>query len=100
MMRHAPGLPASPPVRYILGVAKARCSPPAGPLWTDEPLRCGGPLRTAAPWAREDLHVGLRMQPPNEEFFTLFGEAGSNIVESVAIPLGARSGSVIAAVAA
>jgi hypothetical protein len=26
------------------------------------------------------------MQPPNEEFFTLFSEAGSNIVESVAIP--------------
>ena len=43
--------------------------------------------------------VGLRMQPPNEEFFTLFSEAGSNIVESVAIPLAARSGSVIAAVA-
>jgi hypothetical protein len=39
------------------------------------------------------------MQPPNEEFFTLFSEAGSNIVESVAIPLAARSGSVIAAVA-
>ena len=43
--------------------------------------------------------VGLRMQPPNEECFTLFSEAGSNIVESVAIPLVARSGSVIAAVA-
>jgi hypothetical protein len=40
-----------------------------------------------------------RMQPANEEFFTLFSEAGSNIVESVAIPLAARSGSVIAAVA-
>jgi hypothetical protein len=39
------------------------------------------------------------MQPPNEELFTPFSEAGSNIVESVAIPLAARSGSVIAAVA-
>jgi hypothetical protein len=43
--------------------------------------------------------VGLRMQPPNDEFFTPFSEAGSNIVESVAMPLAARSGSVIAAVA-
>ena len=42
--------------------------------------------------------VGLRMQP-NEEFFTRFSEAGSNIVERVAIRLGARSGSVIAAAA-
>jgi hypothetical protein len=32
------------------------------------------------------------MQPPNEEFFTLFSEAGSNIVESVAIHLVPRSG--------
>jgi hypothetical protein len=39
------------------------------------------------------------MRPPNEEFFTRFSEAGSNIVERVAIPLAARSGSVIAAVA-
>jgi hypothetical protein len=39
------------------------------------------------------------MQPPNEEFFTLFSEAGSNLVENVALPLAARSGSVIAAVA-
>jgi hypothetical protein len=44
--------------------------------------------------------VGLRMQPPDEEFFTLVSEAGSNLVESVAIPLAARSGAVIAAVAA
>ena len=44
--------------------------------------------------------VGLRMQPPNEEFFTVFSEAGSNIVERVAIPLAARPGSVMAAVAA
>ena len=29
MMRPAPGLPASPLVRYILGVAKRGCSPPA-----------------------------------------------------------------------
>jgi hypothetical protein len=26
------------------------------------------------------------MQPPNEEFFTLFSEAGSNIVERPAVP--------------
>ena len=41
--------------------------------------------------------AGQRMQPPNEEFFTLFSEAGSNIVERAAIPLTARSGSVLAA---
>jgi hypothetical protein len=33
--------------------------------------------------------VGQRMQPPNEEFFTLFSEARSDIVERVAIPLAA-----------
>jgi hypothetical protein len=43
--------------------------------------------------------VGLRMQPPKRGVLPLFSEAGSNIVESVAIPLAARSGSVIAAVA-
>jgi hypothetical protein len=37
------------------------------------------------------------MRPPNEEFFTLFSEARSDIVERVAIPLAARSGSVFAA---
>ena len=45
------------------------------------------------------ISVGQRMQPPNEEFFTLFSETHSDIVERVAIPLAARSGSVIAAVA-
>ena len=29
--------------------------------------------------------MGLRMQPRNEEFFTLFSKAGSNVVESAAI---------------
>ena len=29
--------------------------------------------------------MGLRMQPRNEKFFTLFGKAGSNVVESAAI---------------
>ena len=29
--------------------------------------------------------MGLRMQPRNEKFFTRFGKAGSNVVESVAI---------------
>jgi hypothetical protein len=29
--------------------------------------------------------MGLRMQPRHETFVTLFGKAGSNIVESVAI---------------
>jgi hypothetical protein len=55
-------------------------------MWTDEPLRCGGPLRTAAPWAREDFSSAYEFSRENEEFFTLFSEAGSNIVESVAIP--------------
>ena len=27
------------------------------------------------------------MQPPNEEFFTPFSKAGSNVVESAAIPM-------------
>jgi hypothetical protein len=31
--------------------------------------------------------MGLRMQPPHETFVTLFGKAGSNIVESVTILL-------------
>jgi hypothetical protein len=29
--------------------------------------------------------MGLRMQPRNERFFTLFSKAGSNVVESAAI---------------
>lgn len=29
--------------------------------------------------------MGLRMQPWNEKFFTLFRKAGSNVVESAAI---------------
>ena len=32
--------------------------------------------------------MGLRMQPRNEKFFSLFGKAGSNVVESAAIPMG------------
>src|SRR6266542_3318364 len=32
--------------------------------------------------------VGLRMQPRNEKFFTLFSKAGSNVVESAAILIG------------
>ena len=39
------------------------------------------------------------MQPPNEAFFTLFDEAGWNVVESVAPPPAARAGSVSAAAA-
>jgi hypothetical protein len=40
----------------------------------------------AAPWAHADPPFGTRLRRPSEEFF-LFGKAGSNIVESVAIPL-------------
>jgi uncharacterized protein Yka (UPF0111/DUF47 family) len=29
--------------------------------------------------------VGLRMQPRNKKFFSLFSKAGSNVVESAAI---------------
>jgi uncharacterized protein Yka (UPF0111/DUF47 family) len=29
--------------------------------------------------------MGLRMQPRNEKFFTLFSKAGSNVVQSAAI---------------
>ncbi len=32
--------------------------------------------------------MGLRMQPRNEKFFTLFSKAGSNVVESAANCLG------------
>ncbi len=32
--------------------------------------------------------MGLRMQPRNEKFFTLFSKAGSNVVESAAILIG------------
>jgi hypothetical protein len=62
-------------------------------VWTVKPFakrRRGSHGGTVAPGR---FPVGLRMQPPNEEFFTLFSEAGSNIVESVAIPLAGRSGS-------
>jgi hypothetical protein len=37
------------------------------------------------------------MQSPNEELFTLFSQARSDIVERVAIPRVARAGSVLAA---
>jgi len=40
-----------------------------------------------------------RQRGGNEKLFTLFSEAGSNIVERVAIPLAARFGSAIAAAA-
>ena len=84
----------------MLGVEGRGCySPFACPLWKDKPFakrRRGAHGGTVGPGRSP---VGLRMGPPNEEFFTLFSEAGSNIVESVAIPLAARSGSVIAAVA-
>jgi hypothetical protein len=49
------------------------------------PLGSGGAARTAAPRSQEALPSALRMQPPHEEFLTLFSEAGSNIVESAAI---------------
>jgi hypothetical protein len=71
----------------MLGVARREYSPFACPLWTDEPLvkRRRGPHGGTAGPGRSP--VGLPMQPPNEEFFTLFSEAGSSIVESLAIPL-------------
>jgi hypothetical protein len=31
--------------------------------------------------------MGLQMQPRNEKLFTLFSRAGSNVVESAAIPM-------------
>jgi len=81
----------------MLGVARRGYSPFACPLWTDKPLvkrRRGARGGTVGPGRSP---VGQRMQPPNEEFFTLFSEARSDIVERVAIPLAARSGSVLAA---
>jgi hypothetical protein len=83
----------------MLGVAGRGYSPFACPLWTDKPFakrRHGAHGGTVGPGRSP---VGLRMQPPNEEFFTRFSEARSDIVECVAILLAVRSGSGIAAVA-
>jgi hypothetical protein len=60
--------------RGVLSFAKRRRGPHGG---------IAGPGRSP---------VGLRIQPPNEEFFTLSSEARSNIVERVAIPLAAHHG--------
>ena len=50
---------------------------------------------------REPRKLACRptMQPTNEEPFTVFRGAGSNIVERAAIPLAARCGFVTVAVA-
>jgi hypothetical protein len=55
------------------------------PLWTDNLLAKRRAPGTAVPPGPGGLPVGLRMQPRNEKFFTLFGKAGSNVVESAAI---------------
>jgi len=47
-------------------------------------LRSGGAAHTAVP-STQGIFRGLRMQPWNEKFFTLFSKAGSNGVESAAI---------------
>jgi hypothetical protein len=68
-MRHDSGLAASPPVRHILGVEGRGYSPFACPLWMDKPFakrRRGAHAGTVGPGRSP---VGLRMQPPNEEFF-------------------------------
>ena len=65
-MRHDSGLAASPPVRHILGVERGgEPSFFACPLW-DRQVACE-PQRgcTSAP---EESPVGLRTQPPNEDF--------------------------------
>jgi hypothetical protein len=79
----------------MLGVARRGYSPFACPLWTDKPLvkRRRGAHGGTVGSGRSP--AGLRMQPPNEEFFTLFSEAGSNIVESAAIPLAAHHGAEV-----
>ena len=43
IMRHDPGLAASPPVRDILKVGRSKALLFACPLWTDQPLRSGPP---------------------------------------------------------
>jgi hypothetical protein len=88
-MRHDSGLAASPPVRDTLGVERRRV------LSFRFSAVDGQALGEAS--ARRDRGPGKisrfqRMQPPNEEFFTLFSEAGSNIVERAAIPLAAHHG--------
>ena len=92
-----PGSYRKPPVRYILGVERrgttllslVRCG-------RTSPLRSGGAARTRHGGPGK---ISRRPTGAAGEFFTLFSEAGSNIVESVAIPLAARSEFVIAAVA-
>ena len=54
ILRHAPGLAASPRVRYMLEVAGRRL-PVRLSRGRTGPLRSGGAARTAAPWARADL---------------------------------------------
>jgi hypothetical protein len=61
-------------------------------------LRSGRRGAYGGTWAQEDL-PSARDAAAELRVLPLFSEAGSNIVESVAIPVSARSGSVIAAVA-
>ena len=60
ILRHDPGLAASPPVRYMLKVERGGCRRP------------------------RRISQGLRMQPRNVKFCTLVTKAGSSVVESVA----------------
>jgi hypothetical protein len=67
-MRHGPGLAASPPVRYILVVARERDSPFARPLWTDKPFAKRRRDAYGVTVGAGRSRVRLRIQPPNEEF--------------------------------
>jgi hypothetical protein len=87
-MRPAPGLAASPPVRYILEVAKRGAHLPR-PRSTDEPRRCGGE-RAAGPRGSGKIFRRPTDAAAEREVRHPFSEAGSSIVEIVAIPLAAR----------
>lgn len=83
-MRPAPGLPASPPGRYSLGVARGGALLPR-PRSTVEPWRCDGP-RAAGPSDPGNVSRRPTDAAAEREGRHPCSEAGSSIVERVAIP--------------
>jgi hypothetical protein len=82
-MRHDPRLAASPEVRDILKVARRAVTLLRFFALADTPF--------AKPRERDRrparISHRLRTEPSNVEFFTLFSEASSSIVESIPIPV-------------
>jgi hypothetical protein len=86
ILRHDPGLAASPQVRYTLGVEGSGYSPfpLIFRLGRATSSRSGGAAHGGAV-GPGGSPTGRRMQPRDEKFFTLFSKAGSHVVESAAI---------------